>query len=236
MSNEFEKTYSIATELFEAGNYAQAKPLLTKLLQTNPKGYADVFNKLGVICHQEGELPQAADYFERALKLNPKYTEVSLNLAVTYSEMGRYEEADRIFSQAASVVRSEPDSVDPFILGKLANEHGKLGDQYHFLGRYDDAIEEYQKALRLRPSFADIHTKLGIAYRDKGDLDHAILQLSRSKEINPKYLPTYIQLGITFYIKGFVDLAMEEWEAAQKIDPTGRQASVYLSLAKKEYL
>ena len=56
----------------------------------------------------------------------------------------------------------------------------------------------------------------------------------RAKEVNPKYISALIQLGITYYIKGFSNLARVEWEEAQAIDPDGKDAGVYLALAKKD--
>lgn len=230
---EFEKVYRAAQECFDDQRFDEAERLFLKLLSRNTRGYADVFNRLGLIYFQKGLYERAAHYFEKALALNPKYTDASLNLVVTYNELRNFAEAERVFSQAAKVVRSEPASLDPFIVGKLANEHGKLGDAYADLGRYDQALEEYRKAVMLRPNFVDILTKIGTTLREKGDLDQAIEAFAKAKEAGPKYVPAYIHLGITYYTQGRQDLAIQEWKAAQKIDPANRAVQVYLNLAKK---
>lgn len=234
MTQDFEAIYRRAREAFDNNQYEEAEPLLLTLLEGNPRGYADVFNKLGLICHHRGDYHQAASYFSKALSLNPKYTEASLNLAVTFNEMGEYEKASEVFSKAAGFVREGRLSLDPFVQGKLANEHGKLGDQYYDLGLYDDALEEYQKALSIRPQFVDIMTKVGMTLRAKGALDEAIRVFMRAKEVNPHYVPAFIHLGVTYYMKGFLDTAIEEWETAQKLNPESREAKVYLALARKE--
>jgi len=234
VDTDFQTAYEKARNLYEEGEYDQAERLYLQILKTNSKGYADVFNKLGLIYHRKEKLSKAADFFERAISLNPKYTEASLNLAVTYNDLGRFDEANRVFSKATSVVKAEPTALDPFIQGKLADAHGKLGDQYFDLALYDDALEEYRKALNLRPSFVDILTKIGITLREQRAFDEAVQFLIKAKQANPKYILAYIHLGITYYMKGFLDLAMEEWEAAQRIDPSRREARVYMALAKKE--
>lgn len=230
---EFEKIYRSAQECFDDQRFDEAERLFLKLLDRNTRGYADVFNRLGQIYSQKGLYERAAQYFEKALGLNPKYTDASLNLVVTYNELKNFTEAERVFNQAAKVVRSEPASLDPFIKGKLANEHGKLGDAYYDLGRYDQALDEYRKAVELRPKFMDILTKIGITLREKGDLDQAIDALARAKEAGPNYVPAYLHLGIAYYTNGQRDLALKEWKAAQKIDPSNRAVQVYLNLAKK---
>jgi tetratricopeptide (TPR) repeat protein len=226
--------YDKARNLYDYGNYDEAEHLYLQVLKTNPDGYADVFNKLGLIQHQKGNLDKAADFFEKALSLNPQYTEASLNLAVTYNDLSRFDDADRIFSKAAGVVKTKADTLDPFIQGKVADAHGKLGDQYFDLALYDEALEEYRKALKLCPNFADIITKIGVTLREQRAFDEAIQMLMKAKQINPKYILAYVHLGITYYMKGFLDLAMEEWEAAQRIDPSRREVQAYIALAKKE--
>ncbi|MEM2919035.1 MAG: tetratricopeptide repeat protein [Candidatus Altiarchaeota archaeon] len=166
MEKDLSKLHDEGIELFEQGRYDQAEVILKKVIELNPK-YADVLNKLGVIYHLKGDLKRAAEYFEKALKLNPNYTEASLNLAITYNDMGEFKKAQEVFSIAAQIAHPTPTAIDPFIAGKLANEHFKLGNIYLDLGMNDRAIEEYRKAIQLRPNLADVHTKLGIAVRNK---------------------------------------------------------------------
>jgi tetratricopeptide (TPR) repeat protein len=232
----FEKLYEQARIAFEDGKILDAERLFLRLLEGHPKGYADIFNKLGIITYQKGNLESAVDYFKKALEINPRYTEASLNLTIALNDLGRYDEAGETFARAAHVVRSESRSIDPFIQGKIANEHAKLGDQYAEIGLFDEALEQYRKALSIRPGFVDIITKVGITLREKGAFDDAIETLIKAKEIHPRYIPAMIHLGVTYYIKGFLDLALAEWEMAQEINPEGKEAQVYLSLARKEVI
>src|SRR5512137_922781 len=145
---QIHETYLLARKLYEKENFAEAEKLLEKLSQDAPF-FADVFNKLGVIYHQRGAFGKAAKAFEKALELNPKYTEASLNLAVTYNNLGRYEKANQAFQNAARVTQSGAGGLDPFIRGKLANQHADLGDIYADLGLHGEAVEEYRKAVHL---------------------------------------------------------------------------------------
>jgi tetratricopeptide (TPR) repeat protein len=60
---------------------------------------ADVHDMLGVICHSRGNFAQAEYHFERALAINPSYTEAALNLAVTYNDRGKYEAARQVYAR-----------------------------------------------------------------------------------------------------------------------------------------
>ena len=152
MESHLHELHELGTKLFEEGKYSEAEPVLKDIIAINPK-YADVLNKLGIINHLKGNTKEAAEYFERALEINPRYTQASLNLAIAYNDMGEFKQAQEVFSKAAQIAHPTPTSLDPFAAGKLANEHYKLGSLYFDLGLFDDAIEEYSKALNFIPDW-----------------------------------------------------------------------------------
>ena len=234
MNSEFEIAHYQAMALFQESRYNEAERIFLQIMHHRPQGYADIYNKLGFICQWRGEFQKAAEFFEKALELNPSYTEAALNLAVTYNEMGMYEKAMETFSRAANVVKTHPKSLDPYVRGRLANEHARLGDIYYAICLYDEALDEYRKALTLRPNLVDIMTKIGITLREQGALDEAIRIFMRAKEVHPRNTQAFIHLGITYYMKGFVDLARKEWEALKEVDPNSHEANLYLALAEKE--
>lgn len=231
MNQRVHELYEDGSRLFEEGRYSEAESILKEVISINPK-YGDVHNKLGIISHLKGNLKLAAEYFEKALELNPNYTEASLNLAITYNEMGEFKKAQEVFSLAAQIAHPTPTAIDPFIAGKIANEHYKVGNIYLEFGMNDEAIEEYRKAIKLRPNLADVHTKFGIALRNKGLIADAIVHFIKAKEINPNYVPAWIQLGLSYYKDGFIELAREEWEKALEYNPGLKEVEAYLRLLK----
>jgi tetratricopeptide (TPR) repeat protein len=82
---------------------------------------------------------------------------------------GKLEEARKAFSTANRELRNDPD-----ILNMLAYTQRKTGN-------LDLAIENYRKALRLRPDFPDAREYLGEAY-----LQAALEQLEALSESGPK--------------------------------------------------
>ena len=233
MDDRTHELHELGSQLFEESRYSEAEPILKDIISSNPR-YADVHNKLGIISHLKGDLKQASEYFRRALELNPNYTEASLNLAITYNEMGEFKKAQEVFSLAAQIAHPTPTAIDPFIAGKLANEHYRIGNIYLDLGMNNEAAEEYRKAIKLYPRLPDVHTKLGIALRNKGLVEDAIVHFTKAKEINPNYGAAWVQLGVSYYIKGLIGLAFEEWEEALKLNPGLKEAEAYLRLLKKE--
>jgi len=239
MQPKLDDLYKQGMEAYDKGDYGKAEGLFQEILSMNPR-FADIQNKLGIIFHQSNRLEPAAKAFEKALETNPGYTEASLNLAITYSDQRKYEQAREVFERAAHFTGREgkaataAPAIDPFVKGKLADEHLRLGNMYYDLRLLDEAIDEYQKALRLSPNFADIITRLGIAFRDKGLYDDAIREFNRAKESNPKYIPARLHLGITYYSQGFYGLAEEEWREALVFDPNNAAVRTYLNFVKPQ--
>lgn len=239
MQIKLDELYKQGMEAFEKKDYSLAESVFRELLTINPR-FADIQNKIGIVFNQTNRLELAAQAFEKALELNPGYTEASLNLAITYSDLGKYEKAREVFERASHFAEKTADKtsstsgIDPFVKGKLADEHLRLGNMYYELSLLDDAIDEYQKALRLSPNFSDIITHLGIALRDKGRYDDAIKEFTRAKESNPRYIPARLHLGITYYSQGFYGLAEEEWREALVFDPNNSAVRTYLNFVKPQ--
>lgn len=231
MTINLEELYEQGIDAFSKKSYKQAEAAFERILSANPR-FADIQNKMGIIFSNTNRPQLAVRSFEKALEINPGYTEASLNLAITYSDLGQYDKAREVFELAARISHASSPDIDPFIKGKLANEHLKIGNIYIDLRRLDDAIDEYEKALRLAPHFADIITQLGIAYREKGQYDEAIKQFSHAKEVNPHYMLARLHLGLTYYSHGFYGLAEEEWQEALKLDPDHAAIRTYLNFVK----
>lgn len=220
-------------ELIALGKLSEAETALQAIYRRNPD-FADICNRLGQIYYQSGNLQRARDFFQRAVRLNPDYTEASLNLAVTLNEMKQYGKAKEVIDKAQARANRKKTPFEPFIAGKLANKHKEIGDIYRELGMLVDSIEEYRKALKLSPGFPDIQVKLAVTLRETGMTDEAIEILTKTTEQRPDYPDARIQLGITYFSKGFLDKASNQWREVLKTDPSNIKALMYMSFLEGE--
>jgi tetratricopeptide (TPR) repeat protein len=216
-------------EHYESREYDKAEPLLQEVAAATT-GFADVMNMLGVICHDRGQVAMAQQYFEKAVAINPRYTEAALNLAVTCNEQGLYEEARRAHEHVASLQPETARDIEPFARGKLANMHADLGRAYAELQLHDRAIAQYREALNLSPEFADIRTRLGQLLKDAGQYEAALRELRKVKLDRPKYVPGRISLGVTHFKMGEMNQARLEWREVLELDPENRTAGMYLRM------
>ncbi|MBI4508470.1 MAG: tetratricopeptide repeat protein [Deltaproteobacteria bacterium] len=231
MDQRLRRLITLGREHYQAHELDKAEACLSQVVAEH-RGFADIFNMLGVIYHEKGRFKQAAEALEEALKINPSYTEAALNLAVAYNELGKYTQAREVYNRAIALSQSEPRSLDPFARGKLANMHADLGAAYAGLGLNVEAVREYQKALELGPQFADLRTRLAQVYRDMGDKEAALRELLSVKESHPRFVPARLALGHALLALGRREEAVLEWEAALEIDPAEKRAQVYLQMVK----
>jgi tetratricopeptide (TPR) repeat protein len=220
-----------AREHLSTRAFADAERALAEILEKHA-GFADVWSLYGQVQHGQGRLDEAANAFARALELNPAYTDAALNLAVTLNDLGRYAEARQVYTQAMKRTQAEPRSLDPFVKGKLANMHADVGAAYAECALYPEAVREYQKALELCPTFADLRTRLAGVFRDMGDLAGARHELEIVKATHPGYVPARVSLGNVLMAQAHVPEAIREWEAVLQADPNNRAARAYLTVTK----
>ncbi len=103
--------------------------------------------------------------------------------------------------------------------GLSHNIHNNLGIAYDKIGRYDEAIEELQCALKLNPGYIEAHNNLAIAYEHTGRTEEAIAELEHALRLNPQYVEAHNNLGNVYAGQGRFEEGIEELEEALRIKP-----------------
>jgi len=222
----------LGREHYAKREFEKAEQMLRMVLEEEDR-YADVHDMLGVIAHSRGNFLVAERHFERALEINPAYTEAALNLAVTYNDRGKYEKAREIYGRIKVGPAGTTQGLDPFARGKIANMHADLGQAYQDAGLVREAIGEYEKAVHLCPHFADLQTKLGSLLRDINDLPGARARYEAALQAKPNYVPARLQLGVILLASDDSSGAEEHWTHVVSIEPDNSQAKMYLRMLER---
>lgn len=231
MDEKLREALATGRALYAKKEYARAEPYLSQVAAARVP-YADVYNMLGVIHHDGGQFSKAQGCFEEALRINPSYTEASLNLAVTYNDMGRYQEAKDIYLSALTQSTRPGAKLDSFVLGKLANMYAEIAEVYVSAGAFEEAAAELRRALALRPTFKDLRLQLAQALRDAGRAEDALRELKTILAQSPDFLPARIHYGITLFSVGESAEAVRTLEAVLEDHPGDRRATLYLEMIK----
>ena len=115
---------------------------------------------------------------------------IVLCLALTRQQLGYWKDSETLFRHALEVTENN------YIA------HNNLGDALVKKGQIDEAISQYQEALRLKPDYADAHNNLGIALFEKGQTDEAISQFQEAIRLKPDDAEAHYNLGIALVKKG----------------------------------
>ncbi|MGD0259378.1 MAG: tetratricopeptide repeat protein [Verrucomicrobiota bacterium] len=106
-----------------------------------------------------------------------------------------------------------------------------LGNALREKGQTDEAIRQYQEAIRLKPDYAGTRNNLGIALVRKGRTDEAISQYQEAFRLKPNYADAHYNLGIALVSKGQMDEAIRQYQEAIRLKPNYAEAHYNLGAA-----
>lgn len=109
--------------------------------ETDPKD-ARIWNELGNIYLNVGAEDEAIYTYSKAIQLDRGFGVSYRNLALAYSQKGRYAEAIRLYHKSIELLPSNKEK---------AISWNKMGDAYRWLNDYENAMAAYQKADELDP-------------------------------------------------------------------------------------
>jgi len=103
--------------------------------------------------------------------------------------------------------------------------YSKRGAVYQQKDLYDEAIREYNEAIRLDSKYALAYVSRGNVYLMKNQYDDAIMDLSEAIRLDPKYALAYANRGNVYRVKNQYDDAIRDLTEAIRLD--SKNASAY---------
>lgn len=230
--SDIKELLDTAREHFREGNYRIAESLLQQLLLADGKN-PEVFHMLASIYYDQGKFNKAIKTFRRALEIDPTYTDASVGLSIILNDLGRYEEGKKVFIDAQEALGKRSGENDPYVQEKLATKHDELGELYFQYKRFDEALEQYFKALSLSSRKAELKMKLIECFIKKSDDARALKELKLLVQEYPQFVPARLKLGLMYYQARKIIEAVEQWETVLLHDPEHPLAIRYLQMAQE---
>ena len=136
-----------------------------------PENSAVLANKIGIAFHQLLQLNLAKKYYERSMKLNPKYPEPINNLGTIYYAQRKYSHAIRLYKRALKRYGPQPP----------ASIYANLGAAYFSKKDYKRAMACYEEALKIDPEVFEHHSTFGTLMQERTLSERALFHLYLAK-------------------------------------------------------
>lgn len=208
----------LAIIYLRVGQFEKGKDLLEAILEINPTN-AQAKHLLGKFYYMEGNYRAAARELGDAYDLAPEDTSVAYTLALAYLEQRQKEEAVRIFKQMLDR------------LGETAQIRILFGRAYRSTEYWQEAVDEFKKALELDPDLPRANYYLGLTYllwEGAVAFGPAEVAFQQSLKGDPdQYLPN-LYLGVINTIKQDDETALTYLEKAARLNPENPDPYLYI--------
>ncbi len=109
--------------------------------------------------------------------------------------------------------------------------HYNLGVALGGVGRMPEAISHFERALQLKPRYADAEINLGVALTCLGRMQEAIAHFDRAVQLKPDYADAQYNLGLALASVGRVQDTIAHFERAVQLKPQDAEAECNLGVA-----
>ena len=120
-----------------------------------------------------------------------------------------------VIGKGSELLKQFPNSINLYNIIGAANKE---------LGKLEEAIEAYNKALQLKPDFAEANYNMGNALKDQGKLGEAIKAYTKALSLNPASADAHYNIGDPPQAHGKLDDALVAYNKALSIKPDYAEA------------
>jgi Tfp pilus assembly protein PilF len=177
---DYLNTYGFLGQALVAhGRIDEAIKLYEDALAKHPEfepGWID----LAQIYENRGDLAHAAETYERAIHAIPNTVTARVNLANLYLNARQPQPAMKLLSEAAAIDDNN------------ADVHNRYGLLLLSLGRYPEAVEQFERMVQLtkgKPGAHIAYHNLGTALEGAGRISEAVASYQRALAIKPDFAP-----------------------------------------------
>jgi serine/threonine-protein kinase len=199
--------------LGEQGQFDKAIVELRRAIQLNPN-LVEARIGLGVALARKGErladkglCQEAVASLKYAIRLDPGTWEAHSSLGAAYFAQKEWDKSIAAYRKAIRLKKERHNEDD-------ALARGGLGNALAAKGQTQEAVKEYQEALRLQPDLAEVHYSLGHTYQELGELDKAIVEVMLAIRFAPGVAKFHFVLAASFAKKGALDDAIARFRQA----------------------
>jgi tetratricopeptide (TPR) repeat protein len=197
------KALSQAKSMEVAGKFAQAEHIYRKILEQNPKHKLAGKRLVSVRQMIAGQAHSSG---------GSQSLQTGIESLVNLFKQGRLSEA---LTQGKALSGQYPG--DPTV-------HNILGVINARIGHAEEALACYDRALAIKPDFAEVHNNRGNLLNRLGQNAEAVASYRKALQIKPEYAEAHNNLGVALYDAGEIDQATTSYREALRVRPSYAEA------------
>ena len=196
---------------------------LQGVLKENP-GVALAHYGLGRIHSARGKSSLAAESYRKACRLAPGFGAAHYALAMAYRDLGQTARAKEQLSlfqrnKEAQAPLNDPLMQEVAALKSGVSYHLRQGHTLQGAGRFREALGEFQKALKLKPDYAETHVYLLSAYLELKEFKKAEKHYRAAVKLAPDTYDAHYNYGLVMHQQSRPQEAIEAFQKVLQIDP-----------------
>jgi len=196
-------------------NYTKAQLHFELSLSQNSQD-PSVYSNLGLTQEKIGDTIAAINSYRQALELQADHPEALSNFSYLTRKTKRLDLAEATLSTVEKDENPSPYSL--FHRGMVL----------HQLGRYQQAIAQYNQAISYFPNEADFYLQRGFSQEKLKQLDQALKDYSIAIKLGPTLEKAYVNRGNVYYKQRKFSLALQDYQKALSLND--QNAKVYYNL------
>lgn len=203
----FKKVIELQPDLLEARiNFEKllwSQSRQVDLTSSNNNDFIQAHNK-GLSLLEKNLFSAAIEYFDKALKMQPRSFEGHHNKGMALEKMGRLQEALGCYQKAIEYC---PDS---------SRTLNNIGNTYRELNYLQEAIQSLEKAIEFDPNYAEAHSNLGWTLFRLQEYQRSKECFNTAIKINPNLSPAIFNLSLCQLTLGEFDEGWVNYEERMK--------------------
>jgi tetratricopeptide (TPR) repeat protein len=211
--NNFDALHMLGVAVFGEGNGSLAVEYIQRAILIFGKSPIVYFN-LGNAYFLLLKMSEAEVAYQKAISLDKHYVDAYLNLAATFSNLGKYAVAIDTLNLALRLRANCP---------KI---NYQLGQAYALNNQVQNAERCLKCAIHSQPNFPEPNLQLGNLFANQRRFDEAIFYLTQTLRIQPRNCDALQSLGGVLAETGKFDEAESSFKAALEINPNAESIKV----------
>lgn len=192
----FSEAYKNMAALYEEQHAYSLAAMYLRKSRATTDAQAEFFNRAGIDLARRNKLDTAIAYFNKALILKGDFFLARQNL-----------------QHAEGLLNARAPALAPPQFSEVYNQ----ANHYFQNGDYQNAVDYYQKALKIFPSSPKAHNNIGVSYVNLGQHDRAVEHFEHAIALDPEIYEAYPNLAL---------LMMEERRYAEVVQVIERALQI----------